>query len=157
MFQSRAANHEDFLIIATMPQNQEELFYMFPRGIYPVLAEQLEEVASMRFSPTVITYMGEVAGYCSLYDVTEGQECWLGNVIVHPNYRRYGVGSFLINAMKQIAKTEYKAERLNLICHNTNTKALLFYYKQGFKPFDMKIMEDYKRNMISGIKMSIEL
>lgn len=157
MFQSREAHHEDFAIIAAMPQNQEELFYMYPKGVYPVLAEQLEEAASMRFSPTIVTFEGAVAGYCNLYDVTREQECWLGNVVVHPSYRRHGVGTFLLNTMKQIAIHQYQAKRLHLICHNTNTKALLFYYKQGFKPFDIKVMEDYEKNRIAGIMMSVEL
>ncbi len=157
MLQSRNATHEDFMIIATMPQNQEELFYMYPKGKFPISSEILEEVALSRFSPTVITYMGEVSGYCNLYDVNEGQDCWLGNVIVHPNFRSHGVGSFLLDTMKNIARIEYNAQELKLICHNINTRALLFYNKHGFKPFDMKVMEDYKSNKIIGIVMSTNL
>lgn len=153
----RDVTHEDFTTIAAFPQNQEELFYMFPKGIYPITADELEEVASSRFSPTVITYDGEVAGYCNLYDVNVGQDCWLGNVIVHPEFRRKGIGVFLIETMKNRALMEHKAKELKLICHNTNTRALLFYYKLGFRPFDMKVMEDYKNNTIAGIKMSINL
>ncbi|SMF68937.1 Ribosomal protein S18 acetylase RimI [Paenibacillus barengoltzii] len=157
MFQFRKAAHEDFLIIATMPQNQEGLFYMYPKGKFPISSEILEGVASSRFSPTVITYMGEVAGYCNFYEVNKGHDCWLGNVIVHPNFRRKGVGAYLLETMKNIARIEYNARELKLVCYNINTKALLFYYKHGFKPFDMKEMEDFQSNKIIGIMMSTNL
>jgi ribosomal protein S18 acetylase RimI-like enzyme len=157
MLQYREVRQADFKMIAAFPQNQEDLFYMFPKGKFPITPEQLEEVALSRFSPTVITYNDEVAGYCNFYDVAEGQHCWLGNVIVHPGFRRIGIGTFLIDVMKNRAHEEYRAQELKLVCHNTNTKALLFYYKHGFRPFDMKVMEDYKGDQITGIKMSINI
>lgn len=157
MLQYRDAEHADFKMIAVFPQNQEDLFYMFPKGNYPITPVQFEEVASNRLSPTVITYNHEVAGYCNFYDVTEGQDCWLGNVIVHPEHRRSGIGTFLIDVMKTKAHKEYGAQKLKLVCHNTNTKALLFYYKHGFRPFDLKVVEDYKGDQIIGIKMFIKL
>jgi ribosomal protein S18 acetylase RimI-like enzyme len=157
MFHFRDVTHEDFKIIAAFPQNREEWFYMFPKGVYPISPEQLEEAALHRFSPTVITCSGDLAGYCNFYDVHAGQDCWLGNVIVNPKYRRAGAGAFMLETMKRKALEEYKARELKLVCHNTNTKALLFYYKHGFRPFDMKVMEDYKQDRIAGIMMRIEL
>jgi ribosomal protein S18 acetylase RimI-like enzyme len=157
MFHSRGATQEDFQLIAAFPQDEEELFYMFPKGVYPLSPEQLEEAALQRFSPTVVTYSGDLAGYCNFYDVRTGQECWLGNVIVNPKYRRIGAGAFMLETMKRKALEEYRAKELKLVCHNTNTKALLFYYKHGFRPFDMKVMEDYKQDTIAGIMMKTEL
>ncbi|MEK3724010.1 GNAT family N-acetyltransferase [Paenibacillus sp. FSL H8-0034] len=157
MFQYRDVRHEDFKIIATFPQNQEDLFYMFPKGIYPITPEQLEEVALIRFSPTVILYQDQVVGYCNFYKADEGKDCWLGNVIVNPEYRKIGIGTYLIQIMKNKAINHYKAQELKLVCHNTNTMALLFYYKQGFKPFDMNLVEDYKGDQIIRIIMTIKL
>lgn len=157
MYHVRKAIHEDFALIAAMPQNADELFYMFPRGNYPVSPNELEEVALTRRSPTVVTADGEVAAYCTLYDVEEGEHAWLGNVIVHPNHRRGGVGSFMLAAMKHIAHTEHRAAALHLVCHNTNTGAMLFYFKHGFKPYDMKTMMDFRGQTIVGIAMSLRL
>lgn len=141
-----------------MPQSAEELFYMFPKGKYPLSPDELEQVAQTRKSPTVVTAAGgEVAAYCTLYDVVEGESAWLGNVIVHPNYRRAGVGSFLVTAMKQVARSDYRAAALHLVCHNTNTGALQFYYRQGFRPYDMIAMADYQANEVVGILMSSRL
>ncbi|KKO51732.1 GNAT family N-acetyltransferase [Paenibacillus sp. DMB20] len=157
MLEYRDAVSDDFRIIANFPQNPVELFYMFPKGTYPVTPEQLEETALVRYAPTVITQRGKVVGYCNLYDVTEGNDSWLGNVIVHPGFRRAGIGEFLLNSMKHRARSEYACRNLKLICHNTNTGALLFYYRHGFKPFDMKVMEDDKGSRIAGIIMSLDL
>jgi len=156
IFQFRDAHQEDFKVIASFAQNQEEAFYFFPKATFPVAPEQLEEAASVRFSPTVILYKDEVAGYCNFYEVNEGKECWLGNVIVNPSYRKSGVGSYLIEVMKKKAAEQYKANALHLICHNSNTKALLFYYKQGFKPYDLKLINNKGASLI-GIMLSIPL
>jgi len=157
MYHVRNAVHEDFAKVAAMPQNADELYYMFPRGKFPASPQELEEVALARKSPTVITVDGEIAAYCTLYDVVEGKRAWLGNVIVHPDYRRSGVGTFMLAAMKHIAHTEHRAASLHLVCHNTNTGAMLFYYKHGFKPYDIKTMTDYRGHTIVGIMMSLRL
>jgi ribosomal protein S18 acetylase RimI-like enzyme len=157
MFQSRPAVHEDFMSIAAMPQNEEELFYMYPKGMYPITAEELEQVASNRYSPTVVIYKGEVAAYCNLYDVEEGAECWLGNLIVHPKFRKHGTGSYLIETMKNVARSAYRAQALKLICHNTNTPALLLYLKNGFRSYDMMVKQDKMGRSIVGILMSTKL
>lgn len=69
MFTSRRARREDFKIIASFPQSQDEQFYMFPRGTFPLDPVHLEEVAKERLHPTVILSGEEIAGYCNLYDV----------------------------------------------------------------------------------------
>jgi ribosomal protein S18 acetylase RimI-like enzyme len=157
MFDYRNLNQDDFAIISTFPQSEQELFYMFPKGKYPLTPDQLQETAKYRCSPTVITFNNEIAGYSNLYDVQEGQDCWIGNVIINPKHRRIGAGTFLIKTMMRRASEEHRVKELKLVCHNTNTRALLFYYKLGFRPFDMKIMQDPNNNDIAGIKMSVRI
>ncbi len=156
MFSHRPVTSDDFNVISEFPQDAKELFFMYPKGKYPITANQLEEVASNRINPTVITHDRLVVGYCNLYDVS-AEECWLGNVIIAPSYRGRGVGKYLIETMKVYAKTELKVSFFRLICHNINTKALLFYTKLGFKPFGLKIINDHEGNDIVGIKMEIEI
>lgn len=156
-FQFRDAKKEDFNTIALFPQNEQELFYMYPKGKYPIMADELADVAAGRILPTVITDDGEVVGYCNLYDVIAGEFCWIGNLIVSPESRGTGAADFLVQTIIRRAAEEYKVNHINLICHNTNIAALLFYYRLGFKPYDMKIMIDYKQQRIVGIKMQKEL
>jgi ribosomal protein S18 acetylase RimI-like enzyme len=157
MLEYRNATREDFEMIAAFPQNEEELFFMFPKGKYPLNAETLAEVAAGRYCPTVVTRSDEILAYGNLYEVNRGEDCWIGNVIVSPYNRRSGAGSFLIQSLIRRASEEFLVKKIQLVCHNTNTKALLFYYKLGFKPFDMKDMEDYKQELLAGIKMKLEI
>ena len=157
MLQARPAEREDFASIARMPLNPLELFYMYPKGVFPVSPDELAEVAASRSSPTVVLADGAVAGYGNLYDVERGRHGWLGNVIVHPDYRRHGIGAFLIETMGTIAREKYGAEELRLVCHNTNTKAMLLYGRMGFKPFDMQQTTDYNGDTVVGIRMFVRL
>jgi ribosomal protein S18 acetylase RimI-like enzyme len=156
MFNHRPVIPEDFEIISRFPQNQTELFFMYPKGIFPLTARQLEEAASNRIKPTVITYQGQVIGYGNLYDVTR-EDCWLGNIIISPSCRGIGAGSYLIRTMIEIAKQELHVKYLRLVCHNINTDALLLYTKLGFLPMGLKMMNDPIGKQIVGIKMEIHL
>ncbi|MEY9092786.1 GNAT family N-acetyltransferase [Paenibacillus sp. RC84] len=100
---------------------------------------------------------GGIAAYANLYDCVREKECWLGNVIVAPEYRGKGASSFLIRTMMDRAKRELGVPFLNLVCHNTNTPALLLYAKLGFCPFDVseKTGPDGKR--LAGIHMRASL
>ncbi|WP_166242669.1 GNAT family N-acetyltransferase [Paenibacillus turpanensis] len=152
MYTHRPVNCSDFEEIALFPQDARELFFMYPKGIYPLTPGQLEEAAKSRVNATVILSDKYIVGYSNLYDVTE-EECWLGNVIIHPNYRSKGAGRYLVETMIHIARMELKIKHFRLVCHNINTKALLFYTKLGFKPFDLKIMQDQYGNELVGIKL----
>ncbi|QJD82671.1 GNAT family N-acetyltransferase [Cohnella herbarum] len=153
MFQYRDATLSDFHRIASFPRNRDELFYMYPKGNYPLTAEQLTAAATERKSLTVVTDSNEVVGYSNLYDVNAGVDCWIGNVIVCSESRGTGAASYLIQAMLNRAAVEHQAKTVNLVCHNTNTRALLFYHKLGFTPFDLRIIESYDQGKIAGVGM----
>ncbi|WP_442600705.1 GNAT family N-acetyltransferase [Paenibacillus sp. KN14-4R] len=157
MFSYRDSKKEDFDYISKFPQNKTELFYMFPKGLYPADPEQLYQTSQTRQLATVIEYEEEIVGYCNLYGLVEGEHCWLGNVIINPRFRGQGAGEYLVNLMLERARNELNVKELRLVCHNINTKALLLYYKIGFKPYDMKIISDPDNNQIAGIIMRMEV
>ncbi|SDZ10116.1 Acetyltransferase (GNAT) family protein [Evansella caseinilytica] len=156
MYSHRSAVNEDYKTISLFPQDARELFFVYPKGSYPLTAAKLQEVAQSRVNPLVVLDNGVIVGYGNLYDVSE-DECWLGNVIIRPSYRGKGVGRYLIETMKAYAKSELSVKRFRLVCHNINTKALLFYTKLDFKPFDVKVMTDNEGNEMIGIKMEVRL
>lgn len=156
--QYRAVEKEDFHTISTFASNEQEAYYFFPKGsAFPIHSDQLQELANTRIRPTVIVSDNQVIGYSNFYDLAEGSHCWLGNVIISPTYRGTGTGKYLIETMKQIAKEELNLKHINLVCHNTNTKALRFYYRLGFIPFGLKEMIDYSGNNIMGIQLTLKL
>jgi ribosomal protein S18 acetylase RimI-like enzyme len=159
MYACRPSQHDDYETICTFPQSEEELFFMFPSATYPLEAAKLEENASKRWCPTVVTGdHGDVAGFANFYGYEEGKHCHLGNVIVAPQHRGKGAASFLIAAMIEKARTELNVPRLLLVCHHTNPRALLFYDKLGFTPCaGIKKMKNSRDEIIVGIQMEMKL
>ena len=153
MFQYRDATDADFPVIASFPQNEDEAFYMYPKSIYPLTAEQLQAVAASRCCPTVVTDSDTPIGYGNLYEVNEGEDCWLGNVIVRPSSRGSGAAAYLIQTLINRAAEEYGVKTVRLVCHNTNTRALLFYTGLGFAPYEVRPQEGPRK--VAGIRMSL--
>ncbi|SFL34572.1 Acetyltransferase (GNAT) family protein [Paenibacillus sp. 1_12] len=157
MYSFRDSNQKDFDDIAAFTKDRTESFYMFPKGRFPVESKQLYEVSLTRLMPTVIEFDQQVVGYSNFYDLVEGEYCWLGNVIIHRDFRGKGAGKYLMEVMITKAREELKVKQLQLVCHNTNTKALFMYYKLGFEPFDIKLAKDYNNEDVAGIKMRTSL
>jgi len=157
MYACRTAKPEDFPIVAALPQSEEEAFFMFPAGTYPLDAEQLREAARTRRCPTVVVKGQDVVGYANLYGFEEGGQAFLGNVIVAADQRGTGAARHLIAAMIEAARIELNVPVLRLVCHHTNPRALLFYDKMGFAPYGIKRMTGRRGETIVGILMEMKL
>ena len=149
----RPAEEEDFEVIAHFPQNDEELYYMFPKAVYPLTAEQLIEAKRQRFEATVITCYNEVVGYANFYEAMHGKYCSIGNLIVHPQFRSQGVATYLIASMERLAQEQYHAKEVHISCFDTNTKGLLLYSKLGYKSYDIERRTKYNGEPTALIKM----
>lgn len=149
----------DLEAISRFPTSREELFFIGPRFVFPLTSEQILALASTRASPTVlIDGEDKPIAYANLYDLnTEASTCWLGNVIISPLYRGQGVAEQLLRTMMDRARDEYGIGTLKLYCHNTNTRALLFYVKHGFVPCGTNVIENYEGNKIVAIEMERRL
>ncbi|MEF3302939.1 GNAT family N-acetyltransferase [Paenibacillus sp. GYB003] len=157
MYACRPAQSEDFQTICTFPQSEDELFFMFPSGTYPLTAEQLELKAKERWWPTVVADENGIAGYANIYGYEEGKHCSLGNVIIAPGHRGRGAAVCLLETMMEKAANELKVPRLLLVCHHSNPRALLFYDKLGFVPYGLKKMQNKRGEVIVGILMEKNL
>jgi ribosomal protein S18 acetylase RimI-like enzyme len=157
MFEHRPVQLNDLPAICSFPQNAEELFFMFPAGKYPLTPDQLEEAINKRWVPTVVLQSGVVVGYANVFGLEEGVQCQLGNFIVAPDFRGSGAAEFLIEAIAMRCKNELKVSVLRLGCHNTNTRALCFYYKLGFEPYGLHPMKNHLGDPIVTVCMEMRL
>ncbi|KRF07997.1 hypothetical protein ASG89_16290 [Paenibacillus sp. Soil766] len=156
MFTCRPATNEDFNTISSFPRNAEELYYMSPVLQYPLTSEQLVESTKSRLKQTVVVDgKGQLLGYANIYGLEEGKQCWLGNVIVSPGARGTGAAEFLIRTMIARVKDELKIQELHLVCHNVNTRGLIFYTKLGFKPYLVEKKMNHVGDTIAGIRMKL--
>lgn len=153
----RALQETDFEKVCALPQNEEELFFMFPRAEYPLTIHQLKEAIASRYDSTVIIKEGEVVGFANFYEVVENRYCSIGNVIVSPKYRSEGIGDFLIRAMEHIGIEKYNVSEFHLSCFNNNTKGILLYSKLSYKPYETEKRFDKENNPVALIKMKKEV
>lgn len=149
----RAFTSSDLEAICKLPQNEDELFFMFPKAEYPLTINQLELAISNRSDSTVVLLGKEIVGFANFYEVVEDQYCSIGNFIINSNYRNQGIGTFLIETMERIAIEKYNVSELRLSCFNSNTKGILLYTKLGYIPYEIEKRIDKAENQIALIKM----
>ncbi|WP_426114234.1 GNAT family N-acetyltransferase [Pseudomonas sp. DSP3-2-2] len=135
MFLHRPLEEKDIAVVCELPQSVDELFYMFPRAIYPLTPPQLVDALDNHSDSTVIEMDGEVVGYANFSRSDFRGRCSLGNVIIAPKARSRGVGRYLIGCMKDLAFDKHEATEMTASCYNHNVPGLLFYPKLGFRPY----------------------
>jgi RimJ/RimL family protein N-acetyltransferase len=155
MYTCRPAESTDYSAIAIFPESEEELFFMFPAGTYPLTAEQIEETVKKRWCPTVVLHQNEVVGFANFYGYEEGKHCCLGNFIITKAHRGKGAAECLIRHMIEAAKNDMKVPRLVLGCHHSNPRALLFYKKMNFSPFNLTKVTNRNQEIIVAINMEM--
>ncbi len=131
----REVQNLDIPQICRLPQNEDELFFMFPRATFPLQAAELESAISQRQNSTVALINNSVAGFANFYQWEKLGRCSIGNVIVAQDYRRKGVAAQLIQHMVEVAFSAHQAQEVSVSCFCTNVAGLLLYPKLGFQPY----------------------
>lgn len=143
--------------ICQLPQNKEELFFMFPKADYPLSVEQLEAIVINRSDSTVILYDNEIVGFANFYEVKENNYCSIGNVIISSDFRNKGIGKYLIETMESIALKKYNVREIHISCFNMNTKGILLYSKLGYIPYEIEERLNKEESKVALIKMKKEM
>lgn len=150
-YSHRELRESDLAEISAFPSSRDELFFIGPRFVYPLTPDQIRTMLANRASPTVaVDGDDKPIAYANLYDLNpEASTCWLGNVIISPDYRGRGVAERLLRTMMRKARDEHGIGTLKLYCHNTNTRALLFYAKHGFVPCGSNVVESHQGKLVA--------
>jgi ribosomal protein S18 acetylase RimI-like enzyme len=147
----------DIETICKFPQDENELFFMFPKSVFPLNYEQLKSAIDVRSDSIVIVSHITIVGFANFYETIKDQYCSIGNVIVNPLFRSMGAGAYLIKTMEDIAINKYKVKELHISCFNQNITGLLLYSKLGYKPYEIEKRFDKKSKPVALIKMKKEL
>lgn len=67
------------------------------------------------------------------------------NMFILENYRKYGIGSKLMNEFKQYC-IKNSIEELKVTASAKNSNAIKFYKKNGFNEFEITLKQDLKLN-----------
>ena len=66
--------------------------------------------------------------------------CYIGRLIVHPNYMGQGIGTHLMHKIE----SEFKgARRFELFTGHQTAGALHIYFKMGYKEFKQKVLDTH--------------
>lgn len=151
----RPIAEKDIQVICGFPQSEDELFFLFPKAVFPLTPLQLQDVIEQRSDSTVVELSGEIVAFANFYRWESGGRCSIGNVIVSPAARGRGVGRYLIEQMIALAFSKHQAAEIIVSCFNQNIAGLLFYQKLGFQPYAIEERQGRKGNRIALIHLRL--
>lgn len=149
----RIVTDQDIPVICGFPQDEDELFFLFPKASFPLTPSQLQAAIDQRADSTVVELDHKVVAFANFYRWESGGCCAIGNVIVAPEARGYGVARSLIEHMSQLAFCKYQASEIAISCFNQNAAALLLYSKLGFQPCAVEERQDKRGKRVALIHM----
>jgi len=129
----RPATAADLDEVVGFPQNVDELFFCYPKAVWPLNVGQLAAAIAERRESTVAELDGRVAGFANFYQWQHGEFCTLGNLMVAPWARSRGVAQYLVEVMETLARQRYKAPLMKVSCFNANAGGLLLYTRLGYR------------------------
>ncbi|MFA7657770.1 GNAT family N-acetyltransferase [Acidithiobacillus thiooxidans] len=151
----RPVDEKDIQIICGFPQSEDELFFLFPKALFPLSSSQLRNAIVQRSDSTVVELGGEVIAFANFYRWESGGRCSIGNVIVSPAARGRGVGRYLIEQMISLAFEKHQATEVTVSCFNQNVAGLLLYTQLGFHPYAVEERKDRKGVRVALIHMRL--
>jgi ribosomal protein S18 acetylase RimI-like enzyme len=95
-----------------------------------------------RLDPTVAVDRDRVVAYANLYGFRSTRHCFIGNVIVHPEWRGRGVGRRLVEHMVDRAMEAHRIADVRVSCFELNTGAMALYRGLGFESYAREIRRD---------------
>jgi ribosomal protein S18 acetylase RimI-like enzyme len=139
----------------------QKLAYKSEAEIYndftiPPLLQTVEEIKKDFENQIFLkaTIDGKMRG--SVRALIQGETCYIGRLIVHPDFQNQRIGTKLMNKIEEIFKD---AERFELFTGHKSEKNLYLYQKLGYKVFKTvkvndrldivyleKLQAQYKRN-----------
>lgn len=134
----RDATEEDFAEICQLIRSRDELFLVYPNGVYPLTVSQVEALADIRKELTVVVDGERIIGFANLYDFEPGQFAFIGNVVIDANHRSMGIGKRAIAHMLDMVFNKYSLPEARISVFSDNTPALLLYSGLGFIPYAME-------------------
>jgi ribosomal protein S18 acetylase RimI-like enzyme len=118
-YQSEAALYNDFSI-PPLTQTPEQIRNEFESKVFLKATCQGKIVGSVRAS-------------------TEGDTCFIGRLIVHPDFQRQGIGTQL---MERIERHFSTTGRLELFTGDRSENNIRFYRKRGYRKIRTKRLTD---------------
>ncbi|MBW1710273.1 MAG: GNAT family N-acetyltransferase [Deltaproteobacteria bacterium] len=118
----------------------QKLAYRSEAEIYndfsiPPLTQTLEEIQEdfrrQKFLKALAN--DKITGSCRAY--SKGDTCYIGRLIVHPDFQNQGIGAKLMNKIEAIFKD---AKRFEVFTGHKSERNIYLYQKLGYKQFTVE-------------------
>jgi ribosomal protein S18 acetylase RimI-like enzyme len=133
----RPFQETDAPTICSFPCSADELFFMTAETDRLTAPDQLKATLGQGHDPMVGLWEGRVAGYADFVEVHAKKFCAIGHLVVDPQLRRKGVGTYLVGIMIQKAIDQYAIRFVRASCISHNQPAYALFHKLGFRPATM--------------------
>lgn len=153
--QFRPARESDYKVICKLISSAEELFYVYPKGQYPLTVAQLTQLAEIRTELTVALHNSTIIGFANLYNYKPAQSAFIGNVVIKQNYRGKHLGKQIVKHMLDKAFDKYHLAEVHISVFSENTAALLLYSSLGFSPYAIEERMDFNNQRVALIHMKL--
>jgi len=136
----RKANNEDGESILRL----QKICYMENAERYndyniPPMNEKIDELIGFIQKETVLVCVDEEIIVGSIRSEVKGNTCYIGRVIVHPDFQNKGIGSKLMYEMENINNN---IERYELFTGFKDSKNLYLYKKLGYNEIRKEVVND---------------
>ncbi|MDJ0849390.1 MAG: GNAT family N-acetyltransferase [Myxococcota bacterium] len=152
----RPAVPDDYPAICSLFPDEEELFFAYPKGRFPLTVDQVEELLARRMEPTVLLTDGEVAGFGNFYRYRKGKSVFIGNVVIDRPRRGRGLGKRIVVHLATLAFQKYDLPRVRISVYSGNASALLLYGSLGFKPYAVEARKDFRGERTALLHLSLK-
>ncbi|WP_228098022.1 GNAT family N-acetyltransferase [Chitinilyticum piscinae] len=150
----RPARADDFTTIVAWPQDVIELRNLFPRARWPAELDALAAHLAEHSDGLVLAdHRDQPVAYASFYNVQHSGRVWIGHLIIHPAWRRQGLGARLLREMEELAARQFSATEIATICFADNVGARVFYQRQGFRAEGWETRLDHREEPIRVLRL----
>ena len=137
--------------VEEMLDQLETMKYLYPNMTLERYASFLTEMITRNYKQVAVFEHGKcvgLTGYWFGIKLWTGKYLEIDNFIVHPEYRKKGIGRLISNYIDEKSK-ELACTCIVLDAYTTNYTAHLFYYNQGYVPKGFHFVKTIDENGFS--------
>jgi ribosomal protein S18 acetylase RimI-like enzyme len=155
-FKIRKFNLKDIDAVCKFSKNKDDIFFSFPQISYPLSKKKILQLIEKRPESYVLTLKSIVIGFANFFNLIKMEECFIGNVLIHSEYRGKGAGKYMMKKMIEIAWRKLKVKVVKITCFNNNYNALALYTNLNFVPYKI-VFKKFNNIKKAIIKMKLEI
>jgi RimJ/RimL family protein N-acetyltransferase len=132
----RTVKDSDLEALLLFPKSTLELFYFSPSASTPFNLLQLKKIIKQQQRESIVLeHNKQLLGFANFQPIKQYNIAFIGNLIIHPNKRKQGLGYYFLSHLIAKGFQELQLKEIHLSCYQTNTNALSLYANLGFQVY----------------------